>query len=197
MALSLQKGQSLSLTKSNGSTLTKVRLGLGWDSAVPAKRGFFGKAKPVEVDLDASAIFFDVSGKALDTVFFNQLTSKDGSTVHTGDNLTGEGDGDDETILVDLTSVNSKVAHIVFVISSYTGQTFNEVENAFSRLIDDSAPGSPEVARFQLTEAGSHTAMVMSKISRQGDGWTFQAIGEKAHGKTVNDLIAPASLATR
>lgn len=197
MALSLKKGESLSLTKTSGASLTKVRLGLGWDSAAPVKRGLFGRAKPAEIDLDAAAIFFDANSKVVDTVFFNQLKSKDGSTIHTGDNLTGEGEGDDETILVDLTLVHPSVAHIVFVISSYSGQTFNEVENAFSRLIDDSEAGSPEVARFQLTDAGSHTAMIMSKISREGNGWNFQAIGERAHGKTPMDLYQPAAQAIR
>ncbi|GAA4366624.1 TerD family protein [Paeniglutamicibacter cryotolerans] len=193
MALSLQKGQSLSLTKSNGATLTKVRLGLGWDSAAPAKRGFFGGLKTVEIDLDASAILFDANGTALDNVYFGQLRSKDGSTVHTGDNLTGAGDGDDETILVDLTAVNANVAHIVFVISSYSGQTFSMVKNAFSRLLDDSAGSGNEVARYQLTDSGDHTAMVMSKISRSGNGWNFQAIGNRAAGRTVADLLVPAA----
>jgi tellurium resistance protein TerZ len=192
MALSLSKGQTLSLTKSDNEILTKVRLGLGWDAA-PVKRGFFGTRKPVEIDLDASAILFDAAGKALDVVFFNELKSKDGSVSHTGDNLTGEGDGDDESILVDLSAVSASVAHIVFVISSYSGQTFDQVANAFTRLLDDSAPGSPEVARFQLTDAGSHTAMIMAKVSRQGTGWSFQAIGERAMGKTVKDLVAPAA----
>ena len=192
MALSLQKGQSLSLTKTDGASLTKVRLGLGWD-AVPVKRGFFGGLKSADIDLDASAIFFDAAGKALDTVFFNQLQSRDGSTLHTGDNLTGEGDGDDETILVDLSAVSSAVTHIVFVISSYQGQTFNQVANAFCRLLDDSVPTSPEVARYELTESGNHTGMIMSKISREGNGWTFQAIGKPANGRTVMDLIPPAA----
>ena len=193
MALSLQKGQSLSLTKSDGASLTKVRLGLGWDAAAPAKRGFFGGRKTAEVDLDASALFFDANGQALDAVYFNQLASKDGSTRHTGDNLNGAGEGDDETILVDLSTVSPAVAQIVFVISSYTGQTFDGVANAFTRLVDDSAPGSPEVARFQLTDAGPHTAMIMAKVSRQGSGWTFHAVGERATGKTVMDLVTPAS----
>ncbi|NKX49210.1 TerD family protein [Arthrobacter deserti] len=193
MALSLQKGQSLSLTKSDGASLTKVRLGLGWDAAVPAKRGLFGGLKAAEVDLDASAILYDAAGQALDAVFFNQLASQDGSTRHTGDNLTGAGDGDDETILVNLPAVSPSVAHIVFVISSYSGQTFDKVANAFPRLLDDSAPGSPGVARFQLTDAGSHTAMIMAKVSRQGGGWTFQAIGERAAGRTVQDLVGPAA----
>lgn len=194
MGLSLQKGQSLSLKKNDGAALTRVRMGLGWDSAAPVKRGLFGgMKKAAEVDLDASAIFFDASGKALDTVFFNQLQSKDGSTRHTGDNLTGEGDGDDEVILVDLTAVSAAVAHIVFVITSYSKQTFDLVENAFCRLVDESTAGSPEVARFQLTDSGTHTAMVMAKVSREGSGWQFTAIGNRANGRTAMDLIADAA----
>jgi len=193
MALSLSKGQSLSLTKADGGNLTKVRMGLGWDSVAPTKRGLFGRSKAAEVDLDASAIFFDASGKVLDTVWFQQLKSKDGSTTHTGDNLTGAGDGDDETILVDLTQVSSAVSQIVFVISSYSQQTFDLVENAFSRLVDDSSAGSPEVARYQLTDSGPHTAMIMSKVSRDGSGWTFKAVGERANGRSVMDLLTPAA----
>ncbi|PRY67152.1 tellurium resistance protein TerZ [Glaciihabitans tibetensis] len=193
MGLSLSKGESLSLKKADGGSLTKVRLGLGWDSAAPVKRGLFGRGKAAEVDLDASAIFFDAAGKVLDTVWFQQLASKDGSTTHTGDNLTGAGDGDDETILVDLTKVSAAVAQIVFVISSYTQQTFDSVENAFSRIVDDSTSGTPEVARYQLTDAGSHTAMIMSKVSREGTGWSFKAVGERANGRSVMDLLAPAA----
>lgn len=193
MGLSLQKGQALSLKKNDGGALTKVRLGLGWDSAAPVKRGFFGTKKAAEIDLDASAIFFDAAGKPLDTVFFNQLQSKDGSTRHLGDNLTGAGDGDDEVIVVDLAAVSPSVSNIVFVISSYSGQTFDQVENAFCRLIDDSTAGSPEVARFQLTDSGPHTAMIMAKVTRDGAGWSFQAIGNRATGRTVMDLIQPAA----
>ncbi|RFA07976.1 stress protein [Subtercola boreus] len=196
MGLSLQKGQSLSLTKKDGGALTKIRLGLGWDSAAPVKRGLFGRAKAAdEIDLDASAIFFDASGKVLDTVWFQQLASKDGSATHTGDNLTGAGDGDDETILVDLSKVSPAVSQIVFVISSYTQQSFDMVENAFSRVVDDSAPGSPEVARYQLTDSGTHTAMIMSKVSREGAGWSFKAIGNRANGRSVMDLLTPAAQA--
>jgi len=195
MALSLQKGQSLSLTKSTGAALTKVRLGLGWDAATPTKRGFFGGVKTVTVDLDASAIFFDANGKSLDAVYFGQLKSNDRSTQHMGDNLTGAGDGDDEVITVDLSAVSPAVAQIVFVISSYSGQTFDQVANAFTRIVDDSTANSPEVARFQLTDAGNHTAMVMAKVSRSNGGWIFQAVGERAMGKTVADLIPAASKA--
>lgn len=193
MGLSLTKGQSLSLTKQNGESLTKIRLGLGWDSAVPAKRGFFGGAKTVEIDLDASALLFDANKQPLDLVFFNNLKSKDGSVKHAGDNLTGAGDGDDESITVELGSVSPAVAHIVFVITSYSQQTFDMVENAFCRVIDESVPASPEVAKYQLTESGRHTAMIMAKLSRGADGWNFQAIGTPANGKTAHDVIRPAA----
>lgn len=193
MGLSLTKGQSLSLTKQNGDSLTKIRLGLGWDSAVPVKRGFFGGSKAVEIDLDASAILFDANKQPLDSVFFNNLKSKDGSIKHTGDNLTGAGDGDDESITVDLGSVAPNVAHIVFVITSYSQQTFDMVENAFCRVIDESVSTSPEVAKYQLTESGRHTAMIMAKLSRAAGGWNFQAIGTPANGKTAHDVVRPAA----
>lgn len=192
MALSLKKGESLSLTKRDGGALTRTRMGLGWDSAAPVKRGLFSR-KPAEVDLDASAIFFDAAGKAVDSIWYGQLASKDGSTRHTGDNVTGAGDGDDETILVDLTKVSPAVTQIVFVISSYSGQSFDLVQNAFCRLVDDSTSGSPEIARYELTDAGTHTAMIMAKVSRDGAGWTFKAIGDRATGRTVVDLIPHAA----
>jgi tellurium resistance protein TerZ len=195
MGLSLQKGQSLSLTKQNGESLSNVRMGLGWDSAAPVKKGFFGGSKTVEVDLDASALLFDGAGNHLDTVFFNQLTSKDGSVRHTGDNLTGAGDGDDETLMVNLPGVSPAIQHIVFVITSYSQQTFDMVRNAFCRVIDDSVAGSPEVARYQLTESGKNTAMVMAKLSRSGTGWAFHAIGAPANGRTASDVRGAAAAA--
>lgn len=193
MGLSLSKGQALSLTKQDGSALTHVRLGLGWDAV--AKKGLFGRKSGGDVDLDASAVFFSADGQPQDYVWFQQLRSKDGSAQHTGDNLTGAGDGDDETIRIDLSAVHPAVASIVFVISSYSRQTFDRVENAFCRVIDDSTPGSPEVARYELTESGSHTAMVMAKVTRSGAGWTFTAVGNRADGRTVLDLVGPAAAA--
>lgn len=195
MGLSLKKGEALSLKKNDGAALTRVRMGLGWDSAAPVKRGLFGMKKAADIDLDASAIFFDKDGKALDVVFFNQLKSKDGSAQHAGDNLTGEGEGDDEVIHVNLGSVSAGVQQIVFVISSYSRQTFDQVANAFCRLVDESTAGAPEVARFQLTDAGPHTAMIMAKVSREGSGWSFTAIGDRANGRTAMDLVAPAASA--
>ena len=197
MGLSLQKGQGLSLTKQDGTSLTQVRLGLGWDAVQqPKKGGLFGGlfgGGEAEIDLDASAILYNTGRQALDTVFFNQLASKDGSVRHAGDNLTGAGEGDDEVITVNLPSVNGAVEHIVFVITSYSQQTFDRVQNAFCRVVDDSVAGSPEVARYTLTEQGPSTGMIMAKLSREGATWKFTAVGQPANGRTVGDLVGPAA----
>lgn len=184
MSVNLSKGQKLSLTKSSGGTLTRVRMGLGWDAA--KKKGFFGK-RDQEIDLDASGLLFDGSGQLVDVVWFNQLGSKDGSVVHTGDNRTGAGDGDDESIVVELTQVPSNVSTIVFTVNSFTGQDFSQIESAFCRLVDET-DGS-EIARYELTGSGTHNAQVMAKVSRDGAGWSMTAIGAPTSGRTFDQLL--------
>jgi len=184
MSVNLSKGQKLSLTKSSGGTLTRVRMGLGWDAA--KKKGFFGK-RDQEIDLDASGLLFDGSGQLVDVVWFNQLGSKDGSVVHTGDNRTGAGDGDDESIVVELTQVPANVSTIVFTVNSFTGQDFSQIESAFCRLVDE-ADGS-EIARYELTGSGTHNAQVMAKVSRDGAGWSMTAIGAPTSGRTFDQLL--------
>lgn len=184
MSVNLSKGQKLSLTKSSGGTLTRVRMGLGWDAA--KKKGFFGK-RDQEIDLDASGLLFDGSGQLVDVVWFNQLGSKDGSVVHTGDNRTGAGDGDDESIVVELTRVPANVATIVFTVNSFTGQDFSQIESAFCRLVDET-DGS-EIARYELTGSGTHNAQVMAKVSRDGAGWSMTAIGAPTSGRTFEQLL--------
>ena len=197
MGLTLRKGDALTLTKKDGSNLTRIRMGLGWD-AVEQKRGFLASllsgGKPQEIDLDASAILYTSNRRVQDIVYYGQLKSQDLSITHTGDNLTGEGDGDDEVLLVDLPAVHHSVQKIVFVITSYSGQTFDQIQNAFCRVVDDSVPSRPEVARFDLTEQGRYTAMIMSSLSRDGDGWTFTAIGRPANGRLAHDLAAAAAI---
>ncbi|NAZ78180.1 TerD family protein [Kineococcus sp. T13] len=185
MAVSLNKGQKLSLTKSGGGTLTRVFMGLGWDAVA---KGLFRK-KAVDVDLDASVLLFDTAGKLVDQVWFQQLRSKDGSVTHTGDNLTGEGEGDDETIYVDLPAVPPAVSTLVFTVSSFTGQDFSSVQNAFCRLVDAAQPQQVELARYALSQAGPHTAQIMAKLTREGSGWAMTAIGEPASGRTIRDLL--------
>lgn len=184
MTVTLSKGERVSLTKADGGTLTQVRMGLGWDAM--KKRGLFG-SRSQTIDLDASALLFDVGSRLVDQVWFKQLTSTDGSVRHTGDNLTGDGDGDDESIRVDLTKVPDRVTAIVFTVNSFTGQDFSQIENAFCRLVDETNEG--EIARYDLTGSGRHTAQIMAKLARERGGWSMTAIGAAALGKTFRDLL--------
>jgi tellurium resistance protein TerZ len=184
MTVTLTKGQQLSLRKQDGATLTHVRMGLGWDAM--KKKGLFGLRNQT-IDLDASALLFDADGRLVDQVWFKQLRSRDGAVRHTGDNLTGAGDGDDESIKVDLTKVANVVRTIVFTVNSFTGQDFSQIENAFCRVIDEN--GEAEVARYDLTGSGQHTAQIMAKLTRDGGGWSVTAIGAAAAGRTFKELL--------
>ncbi|MBF4162659.1 TerD family protein [Nocardioides sp. CBS4Y-1] len=185
MTVSLSKGQTVSLKKESGGTLTHVRMGLGWDAV--KKKGFFGGSKSQSIDLDASAVLYDAGGAVLDQVWFRQLKSKDGSVQHTGDNRTGAGEGDDESIVVYLDRLHPDVATIVFLVNSFTGQDFSQIENAFCRLVDET--NGQEIARYELSSMGNHTAQVMAKVARDGAGWSMTAIGATAHGRTFKDLL--------
>lgn len=186
MAVNLQKGQKISLDKEAGVKLTKIIMGLGWD-AVKTKGflGFGGKAQ--EIDLDASCILFDEQGNQTDAAWFRQLQSKDGSVIHTGDNRTGAGDGDDEQIIVDLTKIPAQVKSLVFTVNSFTGQNFSQIENATCRIIN--AANNQEVARFNLSTLGAHNAQIMAKIYRHGGEWKMHAIGEIGNGRTFTELM--------
>jgi len=184
VSVSLSKGQKVSLTKTGGGTLSQVRMGLGWDAM--RKKGLFG-SRAQSIDLDASALLFDAAGALVDQVWFQQLVSKDGSVQHTGDNRTGAGDGDDESIRVDLSRVPPSVTTLVFTVNSFTGQDFSQIENAFCRLIDES--NESEIARYDLTGTGPHTAQVMAKVARDGQGWSMTALGNAASGRTFHDLL--------
>jgi tellurium resistance protein TerZ len=189
MTVNMSKGQKVSLTKRGGGSLSVVRMGLGWDAV--KKRGLFGK-KSQTIDLDASALLFDAGGSLVDAVWFRQLQSKDGSVRHTGDNLTGEGEGDDESIIVDLGRLSPAVTQIVFTVNSFTGQDFTQIENAFCRLVDETS--NEELTRYDLSGSGSHNAQIMAKVSRGGAGeWSMTAIGAIASGRTFQDLL-PATV---
>ena len=174
MGVSLSKGGNVSLTKMAPS-LTAVTVGLGWDVRTTTGTDF---------DLDASAMLCGGDGKVLDDshfVFFNNLKSPDGSVEHTGDNLTGEGEGDDEQIKVDLTVMPAEVDKIAFPVSIYDAdkrsQTFGQVRNAFIRVLNQ-ADGA-ELARYDLTEdASTETAMVFGELYRSGTEWKFRAVGQ-------------------
>ena len=186
MSINLEKGQKISLDKTAGSSLSTIQLGVGWD--VAKSKGFLGfGGSTQEIDLDASCLMFDQQGQLVDNVWFVQLKSKDGSIVHSGDNRTGAGDGDDETISVDLSRVPAIVKSLIFTVSSFRGQTFDKVENAYCRLIN--AKNKQEVARYNLSCQGSHTALIVAKIYRHNDEWKLHAIGESANGTTFKELL--------
>lgn len=176
MGVSLSKGGNVSLTKEAGAAgLTAVTVGLGWD--VRTTTG-------AEFDLDASAIALNAGGRVVSDshfVFFNNLRSPDGSIEHTGDNLTGEGDGDDEQIKVSVASVPAEIDKIVFPVSIYDAesrqQNFGQVRNAFIRIVNQA--DNSELARYDLTEdASTETAMVFGELYRNGAEWKFRAVGQ-------------------
>jgi tellurium resistance protein TerD len=174
VSISLAKGGNVSLTKIAPS-LSKVSVGLGWD--VRTTTG-------VDFDLDATALVCGPDGKVLDDrhfVFYNNLTSPDGSVEHTGDNLTGEGEGDDEVVNVNVSAVPTTIDKIVFAVSIYEGaargQSFGQVVNAFIRVVD--ATTGSELARYDLSEdASTETAMIFGELYRHGGEWKFRAIGQ-------------------
>ncbi|RIJ79166.1 TerD family protein [Nakamurella silvestris] len=174
MSVSLSKGGNVSLTK-QAPNLTAVTVGLGWDARSTTGADF---------DLDASALGLNAEKKIVNDsyfVFFNNLKSPDGSIEHTGDNLTGEGDGDDEAINVNLAAVPPEVASIAFPVSIYEAETraqsFGQVRNAYIRVVDRS--NGTELARYDLSEdASTETAMVFGELYRNGDEWKFRAVGQ-------------------
>lgn len=196
MSLSLVKGQKISLSKEAGSELTKIYMGLGWDVAqatAPAKKSFLGglfgggSQDDDSIDLDASCIMFDESKNQVDVAWFRQLTSKDGSIVHSGDNRTGDGDGDDETIGVDLQRIPANVKFLVFTVNCFTGQDFSKVANAYCRIVN--ASNNKEVAKYDLGAMGPHTGMILAKVYKHDGEWKMHAIGEIGAGKTFQDMI--------
>ncbi|MVU79993.1 chemical-damaging agent resistance protein C [Nocardia sp. ET3-3] len=174
MGVSLSKGGNVSLTK-QAPNLTQVAVGLGWDVRTTTGTDF---------DLDASAIATSAEKKALSDkhfVFFNNLQSPEGTIVHTGDNLTGEGEGDDETINIDLANTPPTIESIFFPVSIYDadarGQSFGQVRNAYIRVVDRA--NGAELARYDLSEdASTETAMVFGELYRNNGEWKFRAIGQ-------------------
>ncbi|WP_067699556.1 TerD family protein [Nocardia jejuensis] len=181
--VSLAKGQKVTLRKEGGVALTRIRMGLGWD---PAKRGGLFGSRTVNIDLDAWVAMFD-SGNLVDVAYYGQLTSKDGSIRHQGDNLTGEGEGDDEVILVDLNRIPARVSTLLFIVTSYQGQTFEQVSNAYCRLIDETT--AAELARYSLAGGMPFTGIVMAKMFRADGTWKLQAMGDGFQAKHPGEAV--------
>lgn len=174
MSVSLSKGGNLSLSKTN-PRLTKLLIGLGWDA-----RATYG----ADFDLDGSAFLLTSKGKVradTDFIFYNNLTAIDESVEHTGDNLTGDGDGDDESIIIHLDKISPRIEKIAITVTIHEAeirkQNFGQVSNAYIRCVDNST--GKEIARFDLTEDSStETAMIFGEIYRHNSEWKFRAVGQ-------------------
>lgn len=189
MTIKLGKGNSIDLTK-QAPGLSRIFMGLGWD--VAKSKGMFGGlfgggGSGDSIDLDASVIGFDNRGNKVDAVWFRQLAGFGGAVKHSGDNRTGDGDGDDETINIDLTRLPANVHALVFTVNSFTGQTFERVENATCRLVD--ATKNTEIARIELASKGGHTGVVMAVVKRTANGgWEMKAIGDTTQARTFESM---------
>ena len=170
----LTKGEQVNLSQEAGEQVTNPIVAAGWDIA---RR---------DVDLDLSAIITDEQGNVLDVAYFGRLTSNDGSLVHSGDNLTGAGDGDDETIKADRSKLNPQAKHIFYTITSYSGQSLDIVKNAFTRVVNN----GQELARFELNTF-TGTGALMARLTVNGAGFDFKALGvpAPANSKTLQDLF--------
>lgn len=178
MAISLQKGQNVSLTK-EAPGLKEVTFGLGWDAR---------STDGADFDLDASALILGESNKVLSDkhfVFYNNTKDPSGAVVHTGDNRTGEGEGDDEQIIVNVATMPSEVKKVVFVVTIHEAearkQNFGQVSNAYIRAVNNE--GDKEITRYDLSEDASiETAMIFGELYRHGEEWKFKAVGQGYSG---------------
>ncbi|WP_338931122.1 TerD family protein [Streptomyces netropsis] len=180
--VSLQKNQTVSLVKGGRPLTQSVKMGLGWEPAYGSKA----------IDLDASVIAYGPSRNMIDACYFGKLQILNGAIQHSGDNLTGEGSGDDEVITVHMGGLPAEVSGLVFTVSSFNGQKFTQVAKAYCRLMD--AQTGEELVRFDLTGAEPKTGVLMCKFIRQFSGeWEMTAIGEYVKSRTVRDLVKPAA----
>ncbi|MFD3323672.1 TerD family protein [Streptomyces sp. NPDC058701] len=182
--VTLQKNQTVSLVKGGRPLLSQVKMGLGWEPA------FRGK----DIDLDASVIAYGPQRNHIDSCYFGKLSILGGAVKHSGDNLTGEGAGDDEVIVVDLGRLPADATGLVFTVNSFSGQKFSEVAKAYCRLID--AASGEELVRFDLTGAEPQTGVMMAKLIKQFSGeWEMTAIGDFVKSRTVRGMVKPAAQA--
>ncbi|MEU3061379.1 TerD family protein [Streptomyces subrutilus] len=182
--VNLQKNQTVSLVKGGRPLLSTVKMGLGWEPA------FRGK----DIDLDASVIAYGPQRNHIDSCYFGKLSILGGAVKHSGDNLTGDGAGDDEVIVVDLGRLPADATGLVFTVNSFSGQKFSEVAKAYCRLID--AASGEELVRFDLTGAEPQTGVLMAKLIKQFTGeWEMTAMGDFVKSRTVRGMVKPASQA--
>ncbi len=194
MAISLQKGQRISLAK-GGNNLEKICVGVNWGAI--EKKSLFGKIKKVAVDLDASVGLFSENKQLVDVVYFGQLASKCGAIRHSGDDLTGDMEGDDgldnEVIVVDLTQIPASISQVVFVLNSFQGQDFASIPFASIRIYE----GTPDrvdniIATYDIANDASFSgkvSMIMGKLYRHSGAWKFTSIGDSTKDKKLEQTL--------
>jgi stress response protein SCP2 len=182
--IELTRDQELALATEDGAPVTRIRMGLGWDKSRTA--GAAGSGLP-DIDLDASAVQF-AGDQLFDLAFYNNLTTRDGSVVHLGDNQTGRGEGDDEAITVDLPRVHAPVDTVFFMVSSYQGHTLEWIHRAYCRIVDEER--DVELARFTITNGVPETGLAMAKLVRDGSGWKLVTIGRGIAVKVPSESTA-------
>ncbi|MDF1690433.1 MAG: TerD family protein [Cycloclasticus sp.] len=196
MAISLQKGQRISLEKDDGSQITQWCLGVNWGAI--DKKGFFGGNKKEAVDLDASCATFDQNKSPLEIIYFGQLSGQ--GIQHSGDDLTGDMDGDDgldnEIIVVNLNQVSSSVDQIVFVLNSFQGQDFKDIPFASIRLYEGTPSRVDKIhATYDIandSKFSGKVSMIMGKLYRKDGKWKFLAIGDSTNDKKLEGTIKTA-----
>jgi stress response protein SCP2 len=188
MAVSLQKGQKVSLTKGNAGLKTLI-IGLGWDEV--KKKGLFSRGDDIDCDASAFVLTGGKLASKTDVVYFGNLKHKSGGVIHQGDNLTGAGDGDDEQIMIYLDKLPPDCDRIVFTVNIFEAQVrkqhFGMIKNAFIRIVD--AKNGAELCRYDLSENyNGMTAMIFGEVYKHDGEWKFSAVGQATHDLSINDL---------
>lgn len=196
MAINLQKGQRISLEKTNGTKLQNICVGINWGAI--EKKGMFGFGTTKEaVDLDASCALFNDAKQTVDVVYFGSLKSKDGAVKHSGDDLTGDMGGDDgldnEIITLDFSQLNPQVTYVAFVLNSFRGHDFGTIPFASIRIYEGTPKRVNEVfATFDIAKGAGfagHTSMVMGVFYKKNGEWKFNAVGEPTKDKKLEETV--------
>ncbi|WP_291582223.1 TerD family protein [Clostridium sp. UBA6640] len=197
MSVNLQKGQKVSLTKGDPS-LSRIVVGLGWDAAERKSGGFlaglFGGKSVSNIDCDASVFMLNQNGRLLgnkSVVYFGNLRSSCGGVVHTGDNLTGDGDGDDEQIIVELSKINPNIHRLLFTVNIYDcisrKQDFGMIRNAYIRVVDGKT--NKELIKYNLSDDyNGRTSLMVGELYRHDGEWKFSALGEGTNDTGLQDI---------
>ncbi|SFW87686.1 TerD family protein [Chitinophaga sancti] len=196
MAINLQKGQRISLEKSNGTKLERICVGINWGAI--EKKGLFGLSKTKEaVDLDGSCVLYNEQKQALEVVYFGNLQSKDRAVKHSGDDLTGDVNGNDgldnEVITLDFSILNPNVSYVAFVLNSFRGQDFGTIPFASIRIYEGTPSRVTEVfAKYDIAHDAAfagHVSMVMGVFYKKNGEWKFNAIGEATKDRKLQETV--------